>query len=274
MTADVTARCAQLDRPRAADHERSRHRRPPPPFEGRGADALHALTGDTHARNVETHAPGAVLRRRHRLARRRGRRADLAQQAGQLHRAVPAGRHDRRAGPRRRPGTRARASASRSSSTTSPAPAPRSAPPTSPRPSPTATRLLMGAVHHTIATSVYKKLPYDFGKDFAPITTVALVPNVLVVNASVPAKNVQELVALREGAIRQAGLRVERHGHVAAPDRRAVQNASGRRHPARAVQGQRSARERPAGRPGGDVVRHHHAGAAAHQGRQAAGAWR
>jgi tripartite-type tricarboxylate transporter receptor subunit TctC len=28
--------------------------------------------------------------------------------------------------------------------------------------------LLMGAVHHTIATSVYKKLPYDFQKDLAP----------------------------------------------------------------------------------------------------------
>ena len=56
--------------------------------------------------------------------------------------------------------------------------------------------LLMGAVHHTIATSVYKKLPYDFQKDLAPITTVALVPNVLVVNPNVPAKSVQELLAL------------------------------------------------------------------------------
>ena len=56
--------------------------------------------------------------------------------------------------------------------------------------------LLMGAVHHTIATSVYKKLPYDFQKDFAPVTTVALVPNVLVVNPSVPANSVQQLLAL------------------------------------------------------------------------------
>lgn len=56
--------------------------------------------------------------------------------------------------------------------------------------------LLMGAVHHTIATSVYKKLAYDFQKDFAPVTTVALVPNVLVVNPAVPAKNVKELLAL------------------------------------------------------------------------------
>lgn len=56
--------------------------------------------------------------------------------------------------------------------------------------------LLVGAVHHTIATSVYKKLPYDFQKDLAPLTTIAMVPNVLVVNATTPVKNVNELVAL------------------------------------------------------------------------------
>jgi tripartite-type tricarboxylate transporter receptor subunit TctC len=56
--------------------------------------------------------------------------------------------------------------------------------------------LLVGAVHHTIASSVYKKLPYDFQKDLAPITTIAMVPNVLVVNASTPAKNVAELVTM------------------------------------------------------------------------------
>lgn len=53
--------------------------------------------------------------------------------------------------------------------------------------------LLIGAVHHTIATSVYPKLPYSFQKDLAPITTIALVPNVLVVNATTPVKNVAEL---------------------------------------------------------------------------------
>ena len=56
--------------------------------------------------------------------------------------------------------------------------------------------LLIGAVHHTIATSVYPKLTYDFQKDFAPITVIAMVPNVLAVNPRVPAKNVAELVAL------------------------------------------------------------------------------
>ncbi|WP_304351424.1 tripartite tricarboxylate transporter substrate binding protein [Comamonas testosteroni] len=56
--------------------------------------------------------------------------------------------------------------------------------------------LLIGAVHHTIATSVYPKLNYDFQKDFAPITVIAMVPNVLVINPRVPAKNVADLVAL------------------------------------------------------------------------------
>ena len=60
--------------------------------------------------------------------------------------------------------------------------------------------LLMGAVHHTIATSVYKKLPYDFQKDFLPITTIALVPNVLTVNANSPAKDVKGLIALAKAS--------------------------------------------------------------------------
>lgn len=55
--------------------------------------------------------------------------------------------------------------------------------------------LLMGAVHHTVATSVYRNLPYSFQKDFAPITTVALVPNVLVVSAKAPYTSVNDLVA-------------------------------------------------------------------------------
>lgn len=60
--------------------------------------------------------------------------------------------------------------------------------------------LLMGAVHHTIATSVYRKLSYDFEKSFAPVTTVALVPNVLVVNAKSPATDLKGVVALAKAA--------------------------------------------------------------------------
>jgi tripartite-type tricarboxylate transporter receptor subunit TctC len=60
--------------------------------------------------------------------------------------------------------------------------------------------LLVGAVHHTIATSVYKKLPYDFQKSFQPLTIIAMVPNVLVVSAASPVKSVAELVAMAKSA--------------------------------------------------------------------------
>jgi len=49
---------------------------------------------------------------------------------------------------------------------------------------------------HAINASLYKTLPYDPIKDFTPITLIARVPNLLVVNPDVPAKNVKELIAL------------------------------------------------------------------------------
>ncbi len=42
--------------------------------------------------------------------------------------------------------------------------------------------LFVGAVHHTIAPSMYPKLDYDIEKDFVPISLIATVPQVLVVN--------------------------------------------------------------------------------------------
>ncbi len=60
--------------------------------------------------------------------------------------------------------------------------------------------LLVGAVHHTIATSVYRKLSYDFQKDLTPLTVIAMVPNVLVVNATSPVRTVAELVAQAKSA--------------------------------------------------------------------------
>jgi tripartite-type tricarboxylate transporter receptor subunit TctC len=39
-----------------------------------------------------------------------------------------------------------------------------------------------GAVHHTIAESLYTRLPYSLEKDFEPITVAAFVPNVVVVH--------------------------------------------------------------------------------------------
>ena len=49
---------------------------------------------------------------------------------------------------------------------------------------------------HTINPGLYAKLPFDAEKDFTPITLVASVPNLLVVNPAVPAQSVKDLVAL------------------------------------------------------------------------------
>ncbi len=57
--------------------------------------------------------------------------------------------------------------------------------------------LLMGHVNsHAIAPNLFRKLPYDALKDFAPISYVGYVPNVLVVHPSVPAHSMKELIAL------------------------------------------------------------------------------
>jgi tripartite-type tricarboxylate transporter receptor subunit TctC len=40
----------------------------------------------------------------------------------------------------------------------------------------------LGAVHHTIAESLYTRLPYSLEKDFTPVTVLAYVPNVVVVH--------------------------------------------------------------------------------------------
>ncbi len=53
----------------------------------------------------------------------------------------------------------------------------------------------MGAVHHTIAPSMYPKLDYDLERDLAPIILVAAVPQVLVVNPQkVTANNLKEFL--------------------------------------------------------------------------------
>jgi tripartite-type tricarboxylate transporter receptor subunit TctC len=55
--------------------------------------------------------------------------------------------------------------------------------------------IFMATVAHTMAPGIYKTLSYDFEKDFDPITIVASVPNILIVNPNVPAKSVSELIA-------------------------------------------------------------------------------
>jgi len=56
--------------------------------------------------------------------------------------------------------------------------------------------LFMGTVGtHAINQSLYRKMPFDPVKDFAPLTRVAMVPNLLVAHPSKPYKTVKELIA-------------------------------------------------------------------------------
>jgi tripartite-type tricarboxylate transporter receptor subunit TctC len=63
--------------------------------------------------------------------------------------------------------------------------------------SPDGYTLLMGTLAtHGINPSVYKSLPYDAVRDFAPVALVASIPIVIVANPSLPADDVQGLIRL------------------------------------------------------------------------------
>ena len=56
--------------------------------------------------------------------------------------------------------------------------------------------LLQAQVGDTISVSLYSKLPYNFERDFAPITLAGLTPFILVAHPSVAARDLRELIAL------------------------------------------------------------------------------
>jgi tripartite-type tricarboxylate transporter receptor subunit TctC len=56
--------------------------------------------------------------------------------------------------------------------------------------------VVMGALStHAVNPSLYTTMPYDAVKDFAPISLVAITPNVLTVNAALPVNSLQDLIA-------------------------------------------------------------------------------
>ena len=56
--------------------------------------------------------------------------------------------------------------------------------------------ILFVSSSYVVNPSLYHKVPYDPDKDFVPITKAAGAPNALILHPSVPARSVQELVAL------------------------------------------------------------------------------
>lgn len=80
------------------------------------------------------------------------------------------------------------------------------------------TLLICSIATHGISPVLYKKLPYNHIKDFAPISKLGSAPNVLLVHPSFPAKSVKEFVAYvkaNPGKVQYGALGVGQSGHMA-----------------------------------------------------------
>jgi tripartite-type tricarboxylate transporter receptor subunit TctC len=78
--------------------------------------------------------------------------------------------------------------------------------------------LYMSSASIVVNASLYKTLPYDPLKDFAPVTLLVNAHNVLVAHPSLPAKNIRELIALAKkapGQINYASTGSGSSGHLA-----------------------------------------------------------
>jgi tripartite-type tricarboxylate transporter receptor subunit TctC len=79
--------------------------------------------------------------------------------------------------------------------------------------------ILLYHIGITYAPALYKTLPFDPVKDFAPISLTGSAPSALVVPASLPAANLQEFIALakaRPGALNYGSAGIGTSGHLAA----------------------------------------------------------
>jgi tripartite-type tricarboxylate transporter receptor subunit TctC len=56
--------------------------------------------------------------------------------------------------------------------------------------------VFQGSLTHAVNATLYRKLPYDILRDFAPVTQLASSPNVVAVHPSLPAKSIGDLVKL------------------------------------------------------------------------------
>jgi tripartite-type tricarboxylate transporter receptor subunit TctC len=80
------------------------------------------------------------------------------------------------------------------------------------------TMLVDNVTGHAINATLYKKLPFDSRHDFSPITLLASVTNLLVVNPTVPARTVQDLIRLcrsRPGKLTYASFGTGSTAHLA-----------------------------------------------------------
>ncbi len=204
------------DREMVADHQGRQHQGGVTPIESdpRVIAALLCLSFS-----------GAV--RRQPIAATRRRR--LSEQADQDHRRLPA---------RRAPDITSRllgdkltesAGASRSWSRTSPGAGGNIAVERVAKAAPDGYTLLMATSSAmAINPTLYKKLPYDPVKDFAPIAMLAHLPFILVVNPSLPVNSVADLITYAKERPGQLSFGIGRRRRVASSLRRAVQESDRR----------------------------------------------
>lgn len=79
--------------------------------------------------------------------------------------------------------------------------------------------LLLGTVTNAINASMIRNLPFDAQKDLTAVTMLVVITSLLVVNPTVPANTVQELIALakaKPGTLRYASTGNGTPGHLAA----------------------------------------------------------
>ena len=109
---------------------------------------------------------------------------------------------------------------------------------------------LLMAVSGILAANraLYRSLPYDSLRDFAPISQVAIIPNLIVVNPDLPVRDIAGLIAYAKAQSGQAELRQRRLRHLAPSRRRAVRGTGGDRDGACAVPRRRAGGDRPDGR--------------------------
>ena len=79
-----------------------------------------------------------------------------------------------------------------------------------------------------VNASLYEKLNFNFIRDIAPVAGIARVPQVMVVNPSVPAKTVPEFIAYAKANPGKVNMALGRNGERNSSRRRTVQD-DGRR---------------------------------------------
>jgi tripartite-type tricarboxylate transporter receptor subunit TctC len=70
-----------------------------------------------------------------------------------------------------------------------------------------------------VAASLHKSVPYDWKRDFAPVSMIAVGPQILIVNPKLPAKTLAEFIALakqKPGALNYASIGIGTAPHLAA----------------------------------------------------------